>query len=88
MRSIDVLYLDCKSIVTWMKLERPRLSHTRCPSLLFAAIDLQRQTTVDIRHCPPHAERRMPRDQSSTADIGNYLADQAADRDLDEIRSF
>ena len=82
---VAAIYSDCKSIVMWLDKSRPRLSHTRCTSLLMVAADLKRLTSVRILHCDAHAERRKQRAQWSAQDIGNYTADRAADKDLDSI---
>ena len=50
-----------------------------------AAVDLKGLTNAELVHCEAHAERRKLRINWTRQDLGNYLADRAADRDLEAI---
>ena len=79
------MHSDCESIVKWINKKKPRLSHTRCTSLLLTAAELRRATEVNIHHCAAHAEKRICRDQWGPHDLGSYIADRAAERALIDI---
>ena len=64
---VCAVHSDCESIVKWINKKKPRLSHTRCTSLLLTAAELRRATEVEIHHCAAHAEKRICRDQTGTA---------------------
>ena len=86
--SVTKLYSYCKSIVTWISKDRPRLSHTRCSSLLLAAIDLKSLAGLEVQHSPAHAERRLPRCEWTGVNRGNYLADRTAEGDRQTVETF
>jgi len=52
-----------------------------------AAIDLKKTSHATIAHCSAHAERKKTRGQWTRQDLGNYIADRAADRDYTSIAS-
>jgi hypothetical protein len=54
---VRAVHSDCESIVKWISREKPRLSHTRCTSILLTAAELRRATEVEIHHCAAHAEK-------------------------------